>query len=385
VSSHHQEFSVVALIDSKDAERANFGSSFLIHRDEKATYWLTCAHVITDVGGSKNAMVDGLPIELVAPSEDQLPTMTRGCDLAIVRVEGFLDKKPLRIYETVVKGTDFVILGYSQKDKAKFNTAISGRLSDSTQINLKGDRTPAWNLEIDDTTKDTLQPGYSGSPVIDRETRCVIGVVTQRAGEKQGVAIAIEALRKISGDLPIPFLKAEDLQVRGKSAAESEQFIKNRLELLRQERASVELRVQQLTNAIREMEAQLISGNEQLKEALKWLEKRDKLAEQYGKYSLKNLKDFPDLEEELRSHPEASSYFYKDIEKYLELIRASLLTNRKNVLRNPVVKTSLSEPRVYADTLERIRNHIPDDFPEIVRKKIEEHINYLISRILPNQ
>ena len=49
MSLDHQEFSVVALIDSKDTDRANFGSGFLVCRDEKATYWLTCAHVITDV------------------------------------------------------------------------------------------------------------------------------------------------------------------------------------------------------------------------------------------------------------------------------------------------------------------------------------------------
>ena len=45
--------------------------------------------------------------------------------------------------------------------------------------------------------------------MIDQETGYVIGVVTQREGEKQGLAIAISSLNQISGNLPIRFLKAD--------------------------------------------------------------------------------------------------------------------------------------------------------------------------------
>lgn len=387
MSSNHPEFSVVALIDSKDTDRANFGSAFLICQDKQATYWLTCAHVITDVGGSEKTLVDGFSIKLVAPGEEQLATVRSGRDLAIVRVEGFLDKEPLKLCEAASKGKRFVIVGYSQKDKARFITQISGCLGKSTEINLKGNRTPAWYLEIDGSTKDILQPGYSGSPVIDQDTGYVIGVVTQREGEKQGIAIAIESLKEISGDLSINILKADTLQNReisGESANQSEQIIRNKLEQLRAEKNSAELRIKQLTVAIREIETQLINGkDQQFKEALSWLEKRSKLAKQYGEYSLKNLTEFPDIEKELRSRPESRSRFYKDIEKYLELIRSSLLTNRKNLLHNPVVSPYWSEPRVYVRALELVKNNIPDDFPDTVKNKLAEHIDYLMSRILP--
>jgi len=144
------------------------------------------------------------------------------------------------------------------------------------------------------------------------------------------------------------------------------------------------LRIKQLTVAIREIETQLINGkDQQFKEALSWLEKRSKLAKQYGEYSLKNLTEFPDIEKELRSRPESRSRFYKDIEKYLELIRSSLLTNRKNLLHNPVVSPYWSEPRVYVRALELVKNNIPDDFPDTVKNKLAEHIDYLMSRILP--
>jgi hypothetical protein len=56
-------------------------------------------------------------------------------------------------------------------------------------------RIKAWDLEI--TDKFPLQPGYSGSPVVDEYGK-VIGVVNTRLGDgKTGVAISIEALEQI--------------------------------------------------------------------------------------------------------------------------------------------------------------------------------------------
>jgi hypothetical protein len=54
-----------------------------------------------------------------------------------------------------------------------------------------------------------LQPGYSGSPVVDQTGGAVLGVVSHRHGEgKRGLAISVEALTKIWPDMP-PSLIAE--------------------------------------------------------------------------------------------------------------------------------------------------------------------------------
>ena len=53
----------------------------------------------------------------------------------------------------------------------------------------------SWDLNIDDV--DTLQPGYSGSPVVDEKGVC-IGIVSHREGRgEKGIAISIEVLTKI--------------------------------------------------------------------------------------------------------------------------------------------------------------------------------------------
>ena len=41
----------VCLVHSKDRDNKRFGTGFAIHKDEGATYFLTCMHVVKDVGG----------------------------------------------------------------------------------------------------------------------------------------------------------------------------------------------------------------------------------------------------------------------------------------------------------------------------------------------
>lgn len=94
---------------------------------------------------------------------------------------------------------------------------ISGILGVQVQIQMKGqaDRLSAWDLEITDTH--LLNPGYSGSPVVD-EDKNVIGVVNTRRGEGQtGVALSIETLKKVWAETPPPL--KEQLSQNEASAA----------------------------------------------------------------------------------------------------------------------------------------------------------------------
>ena len=58
----------------------------------------------------------------------------------------------------------------------------------------------AWDLVF--TDGHLLEPGYSGSPVVDELSGVVIGVVSRREGEKWGLAISIEELTKVWQDMP---------------------------------------------------------------------------------------------------------------------------------------------------------------------------------------
>jgi hypothetical protein len=197
----------VILITSSDLKRRDFGTGFVIHRDEQAAYVLTCAHVVRDVGGSEQVRADGIPATVIALGEDD------GFDLAVLRVEEPLNKPQLSLCVSGETGKRFILAGHYLQDKAILSRQISGKLGQQIGLVSRGrkERTNAWDLEIDGNYY--LQPGYSGSPVIDETSGDVLGIVSQREGKgERGLAISIEALAKISWEMPFDLLNYSRLR-----------------------------------------------------------------------------------------------------------------------------------------------------------------------------
>lgn len=191
----------ITLITGSSPDSRNFGTGFVIHQDERFTYLLTCAHVVKDVGGKENITVGGLPATIAALGEED------GFDLAILTVQGLWDKKPLKLRKLGEKDINsFFAAGFSLYDKVYLLRTVVGELG--KPINLESRkrqaRTRAWDLKIQG--ENYLQRGYSGSPVIDNISNCVLGVVSHKEGTgDKGLAISVEALEKIWQDMP-PFL-----------------------------------------------------------------------------------------------------------------------------------------------------------------------------------
>lgn len=191
--------SVILIASSNASTNESFGTGFVIDKDEQITYLLTCAHVVKDVGGPEQVKANGLPATLIVSGENN------GFDLAVLRVEGLLDKPRLNLCAIGQEEKPFIIsgfYGFARKTPPALRD-IQGQLG--KQIRLASsdgyDRINAWDLRIED--KHYLQPGYSGSPVIDRSTGCVLGVVSYRIGKgEEGLAISIEALKQIWKDIP---------------------------------------------------------------------------------------------------------------------------------------------------------------------------------------
>jgi predicted acylesterase/phospholipase RssA len=108
----------------------------------------------------------------------------------------------------------------------------------------------------------------------------------------------------------------------------------------------------------------------QLKEALDWLSNREMLAKKAGKDALDK---FPELKE----NEDSVKRFYWEIEKYLELIYNSLLTQRTNLLRVPPIRQALSNLSIYAEALDALKSRIPEDLNRVARQEIEHRIDYL--------
>ncbi|NCR15087.1 MAG: trypsin-like peptidase domain-containing protein [Microcystis aeruginosa G13-12] len=156
------------------------------------TYLLTCAHVIEDVGGLEQVEAGGLPaIVVVSGEEDNI-------DLVVLRVDGLRDKPPLNLQVWGEKGSPFMTAGFQLFGGNLLIRPLRGKLGDQVglQSRQSGDRIQAWDLQILDDY--ALQPGYSGSPVVNEESGNVLAVVSHRQGEgKSGLAISIDSLSRI--------------------------------------------------------------------------------------------------------------------------------------------------------------------------------------------
>jgi hypothetical protein len=184
----------VILVTSTDSDYSgNFGTGFIIHQDEQMTYVLTCAHVVKDVGGADKVKAGGHPARVEALGD------VYGCDLAVLSVKDGLSKLPLLKLGVVgEQGREFIVSGcYTDGTKTRKLAPISGKLGGTQIIVKEGDRTPSWNLEISDDSEHELKAGYSGSPVVDKASSYVLGVVAQWTGQGKGLAISIEALGKV--------------------------------------------------------------------------------------------------------------------------------------------------------------------------------------------
>jgi hypothetical protein len=199
----------VILITSSDSEQiGDFGTGFVIHQDEQTTYLLTCAHVVFAVGGSDKVRVGGHPATVEALGDRY------GCDLAVLAVKERLTKlPPLKLGVVGEKGRQFFGAGfYTDATKTRKLAQIKGKLGEMQIIeSIKGDRTQAWNLQIDDDSEHHLKSGYSGSPVVDKISGYVLGVVAQQTDQGKGLAISIEALGKTWRSMPFDLLKTDNL------------------------------------------------------------------------------------------------------------------------------------------------------------------------------
>ena len=352
--------SSIALVESSKVDSSDFGSGFLIHRDKKATYWLTCAHVVNAIGAEDRIRVGKLPAELVGLTKQDLSSLKDSFDLAILKVEGLFKKKPVQLGKPIVRDLRFQTLGHFQNTKTKqlYLREVSGSLHVDS-LNLVARESYAWVLDLKMDEKFLLQPGYSGSPVFIPYTRQVIGVVEQRKDSgKKGKAIAVDAANSI-------FRKVPELKhmLRSQTSQNSSSH-----------------RMAKFAMDVIEYPLRLVIGS-QVRAALDWLlqEGFSNLAAKASNYARENSNA---LNAELQQFSEEDrekvfTEFQWEIEKYLERIYSSLLTDSQDLLEKNIVRPTLSSA-AYESAFVYIRNSIPDYISEKASNKINRYVAVLI-------
>nr|WP_293165125.1 trypsin-like peptidase domain-containing protein [Okeania sp. SIO2C9] len=186
------------------------GTGFAFYQQENYTYLLTCAHVVEDVGGKENVLVNNISAEVVAIGD------TQGFDLAVLRVKELLSVLPLGLMilpEEPEISLKISIPGYFLwgENKVRRRKTIKGIMMVEAAeekafqiIKNVGEEVAIGKLKIE---AGKLQKGYSGAPVVDLGTGFVVGITTHMEGKneeegKEGTAISIEALKKIWPEMP---------------------------------------------------------------------------------------------------------------------------------------------------------------------------------------
>jgi S1-C subfamily serine protease len=177
----------IFLVTSSDPDNHQFGTAFAFYSGEdanghnEATYFLTCRHVVTDVGGLGQVRIGSYPAQVVASgSEGSLD------DIAVLRVDGLQNVPILRLNTSAQTGSPVKVLGFQQFEKSSAQNVLfrplQAKLGEQLGLESKREsgRVAAWDLTIEGDYD--LERGYSGGPVIDGKSGEVVGVASYRLG-----------------------------------------------------------------------------------------------------------------------------------------------------------------------------------------------------------
>ncbi len=183
------------------------GTGFLV----APGYVLTCAHVVLESIGISQADFEkhlerptqrvaldfhifDEPEKIQAEVVDWLPYRVDGDDIAVLRLLRAEPKQakpiPLRaVGRAELENEKHLVYGFGQAGKVP----VGGRTDDyRPKANVAGGRFLLCKLH--DSNDETIQPGFSGSPVWNEARKCVIGMIAT-ATEKQCKAYAIPTER----------------------------------------------------------------------------------------------------------------------------------------------------------------------------------------------
>jgi hypothetical protein len=171
-------------------EPKSFGTGFAIHSDSHHTYFVTCSHVLDDVGGPVDLQVGSMKAEVVVNDPAD------GYDIAVLRIPR-IEVPIIRLNPSVEKGTKVSLNGFYAESTQILIRPIVGTLGDHGKITSKNfeNRTACWALIVESEHK--LEKGYSGSPVCEERSMCIVGIVNQRKGSDKGQVVSIEVLKII--------------------------------------------------------------------------------------------------------------------------------------------------------------------------------------------
>ena len=178
----------------KSTKNSSFGTGFVVYKDEKGTYLLSCAHVIEDCG-KDTLMVENQKAQLLYIGSRE------AIDLALIYVEG-LDGAALKLSDAMVsQGVLFEVYGFQQHLHGNYKLEmLKGSIKKLSTLYSGSQKVDSYDLSIG--RDDNIQRGYSGSAILCPSSGHVIAVATSRYNDKHAEAIPIGYLKSIWQEIP---------------------------------------------------------------------------------------------------------------------------------------------------------------------------------------
>lgn len=211
VSDH----TVFLVSDGSETSRT-IGTCFFVHEDEEKWYFMTCQHVVDRLMGATQIMLVG-----DAKAELAHPGNAKSYDLAVLSVgkqsasitrtaEHLRQTVPLQLSEQLPEGSPLDVVGHRTPIATKVisRKLLTAELKGEDRIVEKGTVIPAFNLSVPD-----IAPGFSGSPVLLRGTRTVIGIAAIQEGVSGALALSPVALRFVSAELSAKLLPESSVTI----------------------------------------------------------------------------------------------------------------------------------------------------------------------------
>jgi len=172
----------VVLITGPDGR--SHGSGFVARRAGVVSHVVTCAHVVSDLGGT-GLEANGRPAKVLWDGTAD------GIDLAVLAAEG-LTEEAQTLTRGAAVGDEVFAIGFTRVDRGRRATARPAKIRETTQLTYDPlkvvKKHPGWLLAIEG---DQVTDGFSGGPVVDAHTGMVIGVLGLRgAGTADAIAIS---------------------------------------------------------------------------------------------------------------------------------------------------------------------------------------------------
>ena len=173
-------------VTSLQKENLNWGTAFIIDRDDTYCYLLTCKHVVDRVGGEENVAV----LDARAEVQKLLPHM----DAAVLRTSAAIKGPAIPLHSKRRLRGWFCSRGFSKLGPGYRLRPLYGNFGRVFPYHLdrQSGGHPAW--ELHPRGSDAFERGLSGSPVFTPAGECVAMVALRE--DTSGIAYSIDLVRE---------------------------------------------------------------------------------------------------------------------------------------------------------------------------------------------